>query len=1174
MVDRIKAEALGIHSKVVRTWDVNLKRLPRLLVPIFVDALVVRTERTDWADCRMRTPEEGGSTRSIDLLPPPFVDREQARPRGVHLHWAVPDALTKLRASGAPAPPTLPDRWLVVRLSPGRLGRRAVHAWVVDARSATAVPLDDWLAAAPEGPPLTALGGGDAGWTAYYDNVLNRLAFHDPLDGVSKGPVSYLVCGWYADADADPLASGTSTLAAFEARLAALGWSLNEDDLEEIRQKSTQSIKKAVVAGLATPHATLDSSGEVTYAKKAAPLDGLGRAIAGAYAFSEVYWPQVTLMHGAIVDIPWPNLAMDSPEVGRPTADDVSVAIGITPGDTLGALIAEVSGASDDAEWLTAFAVGAIEELESPDGDVKIADRLHDATFTSIGDGSETVSRTSTVVDDRPSERKVRAGRQPPKEKPRSKASLRERWQAKASGFRGVHKSPPFKKPEQETREVTLPRPRLYKPADPVLAVHAARRSPKHGEDGSLSADGLLMCRVSSRHVKAVCPRVSPSGAASRVCGKDFLDRPLLHGGIPPECEELLEEMGLLDPGSGLEIAVVAHEKSKVQDKLPQADVIENVRVEQTAWWAVRRVDADQRALMAYSGIEGTLPSALAVRPATEPWVPLHLDWEVEFLPAKASDWTLTESDFAPPDVPESGEVLQGRSLLSAGVAKSLAHAVRAYLENEAASDGNELNDADNEEELLDLATRLEQLDILSGPIERFHQRLRRDRDISDAAPDTPAPEGFIAVRAGFLRLRRVRLVDAFGQTLFLAGSSSTQAADPQRIAVGASGRIEEAAGVLSLPPRFTAPSKLEFRFRDSKRREADATEARTPVVGWLLPDHLDGALEVFDAEGTALGQLLLDPDHGSAWEPAPGRLAAVGESPRSAIAAPELAAMVQAVFDRGAADLEAGRKPALAELLRAIDSTRWSVDPFAHTGEEHLALLVGHPIAVVAASVMVEVRETVPGTDVPITRVPVRLGSLSHWEDGLFGYFVNGNVERFRVAHAAAALARPAPFDGFAGAIDSVPGYTETFADDVSEGGAGSTPVEHAYVDASSVLWVVPGVRYELLLLVEPHCAVHATTGLLPRKSLTVQREWMAPALSKMAPTFRFGPVLRDPKKIRMPIPADIGGAWTWTHRADVDRWSEEEVIHAGQEALLAPDPVTATEGWLKLTPKPEGEG
>jgi hypothetical protein len=287
----------------------------------------------------------------------------------------------------------------------------------------------------------------------------------------------------------------------------------------------------------------------------------------------------------------------------------------------------------------------------------------------------------------------------------------------------------------------------------------------------------------------------------------------------------------------------------------------------------------------------------------------------------------------------------------------------------------------------------------------------------------------------------------------------------------------------------------------------------------------------------------------------------------------PELAGIAQALFDRSVLDLRDGRPPALGELLRIIDSTRWAVDPFGHVGEEHLSLLIGHPIALVLASLEVEVRERATGSDVPLTRVPVRLGALTHWQDGLFGYFVDGDFTTFHAAAAAAALARPAPSDGFLAGIDSVPGYAARFASDVGDGD-GATPVRHPYFDASGILWVVPGVRYALALLVEPHCVIHATTCVLPRKSLALERDWIAPALARIAPTFRYGPVLRDPKQMRMPIASDIEGAWTWTHRSDVDRWQEEEVVHSGQEALLPPDPVVANEGWLKLAPSTGGKG
>ena len=53
-------------------------------------------------------------------------------------------------------------------------------------------------------------------------------------------------------------------------------------------------------------------------------------------------------------------------------------------------------------------------------------------------------------------------------------------------------------------------------------------------------------------------------------------------------------------------------------------------------------------------------------------------------------------------------------------------------------------------------------------------------------------------------------------------------------------------------------------------------------------------------------------------------------------------------------------REDALSAFLRIVDSTLWSVDPFGHTGDEHLSLLVGHPVAVMRARVHLEVEEPV----------------------------------------------------------------------------------------------------------------------------------------------------------------------------------------------------------------------
>ena len=318
---------------------------------------------------------------------------------------------------------------------------------------------------------------------------------------------------------------------------------------------------------------------------------------------------------------------------------------------------------------------------------------------------------------------------------------------------------------------------------------------------------------------------------------------------------------------------------------------------------------------------------------------------------------------------------------------------------------------------------------------------------------------------------------------------------------------------------------------------------------------------EVFTADATAQGQVRWDPDVGSLWENAPGRPTGVGAEPRVAVGHADLAGIAQALVDRGPADVAAGRETALDALLRLVDSSLWSVDPFGHVGEEHLSLLIGHPIAVVRAELRLELRERVQDPDLAVVRVPVRLGSLAHWQDGLLGYYVDDDWRTFRPTHVAAAQ-RARPPAPFLGGIEEVP--------DIGAFSATARPVEHPFVHPSGLLHVVPGVTYRLTLLMEPGTVVHATAGLVPRKSIGLRRDWQT-GLAQLAPTFRFGPVLRDPQQIRMPIAADLGGAWTWTHRTDVDRWAEEEVVHAGHEALLPPDPAVAQEGWLRFTPTEE---
>ena len=120
---------LGTDVATVGTWDRSMSRRTRILVPVDVQAYVVP---------RGGAEETVAVSGDLETDPAPFAVGTPKEP-GVHLHWAMPDAL--LRAdhddeTRSPVLPALPDQWVVVRtLQP--VGQRQVLAtgWVVDART-------------------------------------------------------------------------------------------------------------------------------------------------------------------------------------------------------------------------------------------------------------------------------------------------------------------------------------------------------------------------------------------------------------------------------------------------------------------------------------------------------------------------------------------------------------------------------------------------------------------------------------------------------------------------------------------------------------------------------------------------------------------------------------------------------------------------------------------------------------------------------------------------------------------------------------------------------------------------------------------------------------------------------------------------------------------------------
>ncbi len=1299
------AAAHGITARVAATWEPGLIREARVLVPIQLDALVVAPgDSRTWADCLMKEPPPGSSESqpadANSLLPKPFTERIARQP-GVYLHWALPDALTrgvqKADQQHPDAPrttdfPPVPDRWLVLRLGPAAgSSHRAVTGWVLEneGRNPVVTPLDGWHEPGRHADtlePLTALGHGDPGWAAYYDNVENRLAFHDALTDLKTGPVAYLVCGWYADPALDPLgASQVKSLHDFDAHLRTLGWQLAGGELEEAVRRNRGFVAAAAQLGLDSP---LRFSANARLITPPPALMRISEVVAAtsdadtpAYVSDGSWWPQQSLFHGCAVALGWPDDNWAGNERGQlsnsaggpPGQQDVGVALAGTVPEALGLVVARLTGAADDARFVEAFTSDTLGELDKPDGRAHLDARLHAAGFGSLPGGETTEvihepaeppapplpaepgtpglgvfanrdrGRHSPLIEFQGADLQINVA---------SSAATSVRsplWSRETTVLNGhlmdvlaeVGDAAPPPPPPHPARDITVRRslPRFFHRNDPVVLLQGARRSFKHGADGRFTPEGELVCRLSGFCVRSLTVRAG-DGPPLTIHGDDLLTRGVGSGGVPPECEELLREAVLLDPGSAASVSAAAT-ASPVHGPIIAAQpamqsVVLNTMVEQTVWWALRNPAVDPAPIVSRSGYNGQLPSPVAITPPQHPWVPLHLDWEaeVDLSPGGIDDWDLDEIDFmpGPPPPPPDGNapppppapqprVLKGRSLLTAGVTKAAADAARQALRAATASGGSGTIAAGLREgfrseshraayeamsravdsvqasveaaapapagggpaaispaeqaRLGSIAQLLDGMDVLATSLDGLDVQLRNGApSIVDPARPAPAqpPAGMVALLSGQLRLRRLRLVDCFGQVLDLAGSSDTAQADPKRIDVGETMAVSGEPGLGLLPPRFTAPSRLWLRWIDA---ETDAEKGgAVPVCGFVLPNHLDGALELFGTDGAALGTVRPDDTASIAWEDAPGRPSTVGQSTALALPNPSLRGMVQGLLDWGRADAAAtDREAALEALLRVVDSTLWSVDPFGHIGEEHLSLLIGHPVVVMRALVRLEVRDPVNPPENAWTAVPLRLGALTHWSDGVLGFFVDDDYGTLHCAQAAAQMARQVgPHRGFLGPIAQVPGYAAQMGAGLGGPDGFANPVTHPYLEPSDLIWIRPNQVIKLTLLVEPHASVHATTGLLPRKDIGMRREWVAPGLAALAPTFRFGPALVDPKTIRLPVPRDISGSWSWDHRTDTVTWAEEAVINARGDATLGADPAEASEGWLKLSPPPPG--
>jgi hypothetical protein len=120
---------------------------------------------------------------------------------------------------------------------------------------------------------------------------------------------------------------------------------------------------------------------------------------------------------------------------------------------------------------------------------------------------------------------------------------------------------------------------------------------------------------------------------------------------------------------------------------------------------------------------------------------------------------------------------------------------------------------------------------------------------VGDAIDRAPQPlNDFNPLRAGCIELLNLRLIDSFGRYIDLDWDRITC---PYRLSCSWDDRK------MYLTPRIAEPARFSFHWITADNDEIEQRTPlppATPVCGWVLTNHLENSIAVYDADGTALG--------------------------------------------------------------------------------------------------------------------------------------------------------------------------------------------------------------------------------------------------------------------------------------------------------------------------------
>ena len=1183
----------------------------KLLVPIRIDALVVgRKQPSDklfqWTNLvpdwfMLRKEYWLGSHpqlyKTFKEAPKKFM------PPGIHLHFRLPRALTHgiQRGQGFIEFPVIPNRWLVQRTWRDSNKNRKHKAWLIksDAEAKTPWSGDNPGVTWPEFPvgqpavfksigqctpltgaleevdepaalTLTAIGPADPTFAAYYPACRSVLGFHDNLDDLRAGTeLSYFVTGWYSKVADDLLNAFPSFVADFRHREKIPAGDLNPNQRKKLLSELKAELNWACEA--------LEQSGP--------PLRlmcyGLVRNVGLTKGKTELH-PEVSPCNEQV-------FPRDTDEHKR--KGNYQVAVGEAPGEALAALFKE---GEVDQDLFTALQAGLLSQ------DTTVSDlryQLHARRFGGVRSGTvfhvQPESEAFPTPKDQPPQRADTGVLPEP-----LRSALRELNRAQSAFDRQARRvddctwlhyacwylwTNQSKKSGPGSPEALRRKAQLDSFAD-LLASEKALLKTAESARNKLSTD------IKTTLEKPEYQRKPTGGFIYRLTESAL--RPFEGPNDPIIAIDgpAMQRLGTWIE-SDEEIGGTAGKKYILSCRLSSAVA------KDTTWQKIFGPGAASpggihsdlllESLSSHSDRPGEPPSSWS----GNPWIPLFLVWEVGWQSDYSKDdviasefvndrWTLARdadadggpdlalrTDAAVPS-PADWVTYQGRSILTPSAANSLAKALKKLKPDDS------------------LIPALENRRVMSQALDGLHEALMRrqagtrlpalefdskkvlENPVSFGAMPSDGP--FFPIRAGRLKITRLHVVDAFGQTVKLPVADVINHGDLRRAHNTVIPGLKK--DEIALRPRFATPMCLRFELENAG-----------PVCGWVLPNHMEQSLAIYSASGKPLGafQKRFKPqasDKAFYWVPFPGEKD--GQPGDDALAAwvrdggaDELAVrQALRVFWKWVSGLNADQGGAFSTLL---DESIQATDQRVPEEDPGISVLVGRPLALVRASLRLEspglpahspelvpnfpellkkpaqpkaVEEAIVTRRFEQVRWPVRVGDRRARNDGIVGVF-----------KCSSSGTPEAPFYSTWGGDEVKQRKDDNWERCSLNGWKDKFGIQDFSLDCEAPL--------SLMMLMDPQARAHAAIGALPRVYLELPADISSGTKRVRDVFFQTAPVLGESDTPHMPRPSDDYGQWSWAWRPDVTTWKEDPaLIEATDRAGFSGTWPAIAEGWLKL--------